>query len=215
MSLITVIDYGSGNLRSVAKALELVGGRVTVSQEVADIQRADRVVLPGVGAFADCYKNLAKSGLLEPTIAHIDAGKPFLGICVGMQLLFTEGHEFGVHPGMGVIPGVVGGFANAMPDPNQPGMNLKVPHMGWNRVEQIKPHPLWAGVPDQSHFYFVHSYHGQVAPGAEQVVAGRSNYGVDFTAAVAKENIFATQFHPEKSQKYGLNLLGNFIGWSP
>ncbi|MBF0454646.1 MAG: imidazole glycerol phosphate synthase subunit HisH [Magnetococcales bacterium] len=213
MSLITVIDYGSGNLRSVAKALESVGGQVVVSQAAEDIQRADRVVLPGVGAFADCYRNLEASGLLEPALQHIETGRPFLGICVGMQLLFTEGHEFGVHRGLDLIPGVVGGFASTMPDSQQPGMNLKVPHMGWNRVDQKKAHPLWAGIPDRSHFYFVHSFFGQ--PTQQDLVAGSSEYGVEFTAAVAKDNLFATQFHPEKSQKRGLTLLENFIRWSP
>jgi imidazole glycerol-phosphate synthase subunit HisH len=213
MSLITVIDYGSGNLRSVAKALESVGGKVTVSQKAEDIKRADRVVLPGVGAFADCYQNLTKSGLLEPTLDHIKAGKPFLGICVGMQLLFSEGHEFGVHQGLDLIPGIVTGFENSMADPNQPGMNLKVPHMGWNRVEQKIDHPLWSGVPDQAHLYFVHSFYGQ--PKEQALIAGSSHYGSEFTAAVAKENIFATQFHPENSQKNGLTLLKNFISWSP
>jgi imidazole glycerol-phosphate synthase subunit HisH len=213
MSLITIIDYGSGNLRSVAKALESVGGDVTVSRDAEDVRRADRVVLPGVGAFADCYRNLEKSGLLEPTLEHIAQGKPFLGICVGMQLLFSEGHEFGVHKGLDLIPGVVDGFSTDMADPEQPGMNLKVPHMGWNRVEQQKEHPLWQGIPDNSFFYFVHSFYAQ--PKEQPLIAGSSNYGIEFTAAVAKDNIFATQFHPEKSQKNGLTLLKNFIAWSP
>ncbi|MBF0379385.1 MAG: imidazole glycerol phosphate synthase subunit HisH [Magnetococcales bacterium] len=213
MSKITVIDYGSGNLRSVAKALESVGGDVTVSQQPEAILQADRVVLPGVGAFADCYRNLQESGLLTPTLTHINAGKPFLGICVGMQLLFTEGREFGIHKGLDVVKGHVGGFSTDMADPDQPGMNLKVPHMGWNRVVQQQSHPLWAGIPDSSHFYFVHSYYAQPRDG--QLIAGSSNYGVEFTAAIAHKNIFATQFHPEKSQKYGLTLLKNFIAWSP
>lgn len=213
MSHITIMDYGSGNLRSVAKALESVGGRVTVSQQVSDVQRADRLVLPGVGAFADCYRNLTESGLLAPTLAHIEAGKPFLGICVGMQMLFSEGREFGVHPGLDLIPGIVGGFENTMPDPTQPGMTLKVPHMGWNRVTQKQNHPLWSGVPDEAHFYFVHSFYGQPTQAAH--IAGSSRYGVTFTAAVARDNLFATQFHPEKSQKYGLTLLKNFTVWSP
>ncbi|MBF0446569.1 MAG: imidazole glycerol phosphate synthase subunit HisH [Magnetococcales bacterium] len=213
MSSITVIDYGSGNLRSVAKALESVGGRVTVSQDAADIQLADRIVLPGVGAFADCHRNLQESGLLEPTLKHIELGKPFLGICVGMQMLFTEGREFGVHPGLDLIPGIVDGFANNMDDPHQPGMHLKVPHMGWNRVVQRQAHPLWTQIPDQSHFYFVHSFFGQ--PIHPQMIAGSSHYGLEFTAAISKDNIFATQFHPEKSQKNGLTLLENFIRWSP
>jgi imidazole glycerol-phosphate synthase subunit HisH len=213
MSKITVIDYGSGNLRSVAKALESVGGQVTVSQKPEAILQADRVLLPGVGAFADCYRNLQESGLLEPTLSHIEAGKPFLGICVGMQLLFSEGHEFGIHKGMDLIGGHVGGFKTNMADPDQPGMNLKVPHMGWNRVVQQQAHPLWAGIEDSSHFYFVHSFYAQ--PKNPQLIAGSSSYGLEFTSAIAKENIFATQFHPEKSQKNGLTFLKNFITWSP
>ncbi len=213
MSLITVIDYGSGNLRSVAKALESVGGDVVVSRAAADVKRADRVVLPGVGAFGDCYRNLEESGLLEPTLAHIASGKPFLGICVGMQMLFSEGREFGIHKGLDLIGGHVDGFATDMKDPQQPGMFLKVPHMGWNRVAQHKSHPLWQGIPDESFFYFVHSFHGHTIEDSH--IAGSSFYGVEFTAAVARDNIFATQFHPEKSQKHGLEILQNFISWSP
>lgn len=211
--MIIVVDYDSGNLRSVAKALEKSGGVVRVSQNPEDILGADRVVLPGVGAFGDCRANLEKYHLLEPVLEHIHKGKPFLGICVGMQLLFSEGHEFGVHPGLGLFPGKVIGFDKAMPDPKNGDMTLKVPHMGWNRVAQVRPHFLWQGIPDHSFFYFVHSYYG--IPDDMGVVAGRSVHGVPFCAAIARDNLFATQFHPEKSQSYGLKVMENFLSWSP
>jgi glutamine amidotransferase len=212
--MITILDYGSGNLRSVAKALERVGGNhVTISQEPRQIQQADHLILPGVGAFADCYRNLDNADLLEPTLAHVQAGKPFLGICVGMQLLFSEGHEFGLHMGLDLIPGAVVPFAKDMPDPDDPQRFLKVPQMGWNRVHQEQPHPLWHQIPNESHFYFVHSYHGQPLDPAH--VAGVADYGLHFTAAVARDNLFATQFHPEKSQRHGLQLLENFVAWRP
>ena len=211
--MITVIDYGSGNLRSVAKALESVGGRVTVSGAIADLRRADALLLPGVGAFGDCRRNLEAAGLIEPILEHLRRGKPFFGICVGMQLLFSESYEFGRHPGLGLIPGQVTGFRPGMVDPADKTRHLKVPHMGWNRVEQNQDHPLWQGIPDRSHFYFVHSFHG--IPEEPGVVAGRCRYGLPVTAAVARDNLFATQFHPEKSQRHGLKMLQNFIGWRP
>ncbi|MBF0460982.1 MAG: imidazole glycerol phosphate synthase subunit HisH [Magnetococcales bacterium] len=211
--MIIVIDYGSGNLRSVAKALESVGGQVRVSHDAQELRQASHLVLPGVGAFADCYRNLMASQLLEPLLAHIQAGRPFLGICVGMQLLLTEGHEFGIHPGLDIIPGRVVGFAKEMVDPEDAGRHLKVPHMGWNRVQQVQPHPLWRDIPDGAHFYFVHSFHA--CPEDETLVVGRSQYGIPFTAAVARDNLFATQFHPEKSQRHGLRLLHHFVEWRP
>ncbi|MBF0419426.1 MAG: imidazole glycerol phosphate synthase subunit HisH [Magnetococcales bacterium] len=211
--MITVIDYGSGNLRSVAKALEKSGGRVLVSQRPEDIRQADRILLPGVGAFGDCRHNLEKAQLIEPVLQHIQAGKPFLGICVGMQLLFGEGHEFGIHPGLNLFPGKVVAFDKTMPDPHNPAMMLKVPHMGWNRVRQNRPHPLWAGIPQESFFYFVHSYHG--LPDQPECTVGTSVYGIPFCAAIARDNLFATQFHPEKSQNLGLKILENFLSWSP
>ncbi|MBF0626397.1 MAG: imidazole glycerol phosphate synthase subunit HisH [Magnetococcales bacterium] len=210
--MIAVIDYGSGNLRSVAKALESVGGRVRVTSTPAEVAAAGRVVLPGVGAFADCRQNLDAAGLAGPVLDHIAAGRPFLGICVGMQLLFSESHEFGTHAGLNLIPGPVEAFSTRMPDPADPRRRLKVPHMGWNRVEQVVNHPLWAGIPDQAHFYFVHSFFGQ--PLEASHLAGRSTHGIPFAAAVARDTLFATQFHPEKSQKHGLQLLKNFVKWS-
>ncbi len=211
--MIVVIDYGSGNLRSVAKALESVGGRVRVSHDEGEMAQATHLVLPGVGAFADCYRNLTESRLLDPMLAHIRAGRPFLGICVGMQLLFTEGHEFGVHPGLNLIPGRVEGFSKTMADPEDAGRLLKVPHMGWNPVHQTVVHPLWREIPDGAHFYFVHSFYAR--PEEDAVVAGRSQYGIGFAAAVARDNLFATQFHPEKSQRHGLRLLHHFVEWRP
>lgn len=211
--MITVIDYGSGNLRSVAKALESVGGQVKVSGDSEHIQQADHLVLPGVGAFADCYRNLKEAGVLQAVLDHIQKGKPFLGICVGMQLLFSEGHEFGVHPGLDLISGKVIGFDTKMVDSETDGRYLTVPHMGWNQVQQQQNHPLWQEIPDLAHFYFVHSFHG--VPTDDSWRVGGSHYGIPFTAAVARDNLFATQFHPEKSQKYGLQLLHNFVQWSP
>lgn len=210
---IVVIDYGSGNLRSVAKALESVGGNVCVSGNVVDLERASHLVLPGVGAFADCRRNLEKTGALEPILQHVQAGRPFLGICVGMQLLFSEGHEFGVHPGLNLIPGQVVGFSTKIPDPEVSGRHLKVPHIGWNQVCQEQSHPLWQEIPDHAYFYSVHSFHA--CPQDTGWIVGRSQYGIDFTAAVARDNLFATQFHPEKSQKHGLRLLHNFVAWTP
>lgn len=210
--MITVIDYGSGNLLSVAKALEKAGNvSVRVSRRPEDLASADHLVLPGVGAFGDCRRNLDETGLVEPLLEHLRKGKPFLGICVGMQLLFTEGHEFGRHAGLDLIPGAVIPFSKDMVDPLDAARHLKVPHMGWNPVRQVRSHPLWQGIPDGSHFYFVHSFHGVPTRAGDR--AGESDYGIPFAAAVARENIFATQFHPEKSQRYGLQLLENFVAW--
>ncbi|MEO5332236.1 MAG: imidazole glycerol phosphate synthase subunit HisH [Magnetococcus sp. YQC-5] len=211
--MITVIDYGSGNLRSVAKALEVSGARVMVTSQAAEIKSASHLVLPGVGAFADCHCNLEAAGLLSLLHDHIQAGKPFLGICVGMQLLFTEGHEFGIHPGLDLIPGKVTGFAKTMRDPAHPDIRLKIPHMGWNRIHSLSSHPLWQGIAPDTHFYFVHSFHGVVED--RSMIAALSDYGVTFPAAVAKENLFGIQFHPEKSQNAGLRLLQNFVQWRP
>ncbi|MEG3639927.1 imidazole glycerol phosphate synthase subunit HisH [Magnetococcus sp. PR-3] len=209
--MITVVDYGSGNLRSVSKALEQVGGSVVVSSNPADIVKADRVVLPGVGAFADCRRNLDEAELTDPVLAHIQGGKPFLGICVGMQMLFDESHEFGNHPGFGLVPGKVEAFSKKMQDPADLKRYLKVPHMGWTPVHQTVKHPMWEGIEEMAHFYFVHSFHGVVDHQAHQL--GQTTYGIPFTSAVGHDNIFATQFHPEKSQNNGLKLLENFVNW--
>jgi glutamine amidotransferase len=202
---VVVVDYGMGNLRSVQKALEKVGCDAAVSSEPRAVERAPALVLPGVGAFRDCMDNLTAARLVEPLRSGIAAGKPFLGICLGMQLLLTVSEEFGVHRGLDVVPGRVVRFPR--------DHVLPVPHMGWNRVHfapgiEGGPHALFAGIPDGSFFYFVHSYHA--APADEAAVAARTDYGVRFCSALARGNVFAVQFHPEKSQRWGLQLLANF-----
>jgi glutamine amidotransferase len=211
MTTIVVVDYGMGNLRSVAKAFEHVApkARVLVSADAAVIRAADRVVLPGQGAMPDCMRHLDESGLRE-TVLEAIRSKPLFGVCIGEQMLF-DGSEEGDTPGLGVLPGRSVRFAGGMTGPD--GARLKVPHMGWNRVAQDRPHPLWAGVPDDAHFYFVHSYH--VIPADAVLAAGSTDYGGRFTCVVARDNIFATQFHPEKSSAQGLRLYANFANWRP
>ncbi|MCX7960041.1 MAG: imidazole glycerol phosphate synthase subunit HisH [Burkholderiales bacterium] len=204
---IAVVDYGMGNLRSVAKALERVapGAQVEVTAAPERIRAAERVVVPGQGALADCMRNLAASGAREAVLEAVRA-KPFLGICVGMQMLFERGEE-GDAEGLGVFPGDVPRFSgDAM-------RGLKVPHMGWNEVSQVRPHALFAGIPDRARFYFVHSYYPR--PVHADLAAAVCEYGIRFTCAVARDNIFAVQFHPEKSQNAGLRLLSNFVQWRP
>ncbi|MBI5901391.1 MAG: imidazole glycerol phosphate synthase subunit HisH [Rhodocyclales bacterium] len=212
MSSVVVVDYGMGNLRSVAKAIEHVApdAVVCVSSDAAQIAAADRVVVPGQGAMPDCMRELAARGLREAVI-RAAAEKPFLGICVGLQMLFGHAEEGDVM-GLEILPGRVPRFPEAAMKAAD-GSRLKVPHMGWNRVHQAEPHPLWDGIADDSRFYFVHSYY--VEPLDPAVIAGSSNYGIPFTSAVARDNIFAVQFHPEKSAQSGLCLLGNFMRWKP
>jgi glutamine amidotransferase len=212
MATIAVIDYGMGNLRSVSKALEHVapGAQVAVTSDPVVVARAERVVFPGQGAMPDCMRELDAFGLRQ---AVLDAAvqKPFLGICIGLQMLFDRSEE-GDTPGLGVFPGAVRRFpASAMYEVD--GTRLKVPHMGWNRVAQVARHALWQGIEDGGRFYFVHSYYAD--PRDPACAAGRTEYGVPFTAAIARANIFAVQFHPEKSQAHGLRLLANFVGWHP
>lgn len=211
MSRIVIVDYAMGNLRSVAKALEHVAPKasVCISNQAAEIDAADRVVLPGQGAMPDCMRFLHELGL-EPPVRRALANKPLLGICIGQQMLFDLSHE-GHVPCLGLMRGQVRRFPD--PAPGAEGARLKVPHMGWNRVHQTRAHPLWAGVPEHSWFYFVHSYY--VAPEAPELVAGESDYGQRFTCAVARDNIFATQFHPEKSAAAGLKIFENFTHWNP
>jgi imidazole glycerol-phosphate synthase subunit HisH len=211
MTSIVVVDYGMGNLRSVAKALEHVApeARVTISGREADLRAADRVVLPGQGAMPDCMRHLDESGL-RAAVLDAARSKPLLGVCIGEQMLFDRSEE-GDTPGLGILPGHVQRFPEAMTGAD--GARLKVPHMGWNTVSQAVDHPLWAGVPDGAYFYFVHSYF--VVPGETSDIAGTSEYGLGFTCAVARDNIFATQFHPEKSAANGLRLYRNFIDWRP
>ncbi|MDP1612018.1 MAG: imidazole glycerol phosphate synthase subunit HisH [Sulfuritalea sp.] len=212
MSTVVVVDYGMGNLRSVAKAIEHVAPEadVRVSADAAEIAAADRVVVPGQGAMPDCMRELSARGLREAVIGAA-AEKPFLGICVGLQMLFGHAEEGNVM-GLEILPGRVPHFplaAMVAPD----GSRLKVPHMGWNQVHQAEAHPLWDGIDDDSRFYFVHSYY--VEPRNPEVIAGSTHYGIPFTSAIARANIFAVQFHPEKSAQAGLRLLGNFMRWNP
>ena len=212
MASVAVVDYGMGNLRSVAKAIEHVapGERVLVTSSAADIADADRVVVPGQGAMPDCMRELSARGLAD-AVVRAAAEKPFLGICVGLQMLFGHAEEGDVM-GLGVLAGRVPRFPReAMLAPD--GSRLKVPHMGWNQVFQTGPHPLWAGIEDGSRFYFVHSYY--VEPASPGEIAGSTDYGIPFTSAVAHDNIFAVQFHPEKSARDGLALLANFMRWNP
>ncbi len=202
--MITIIDYQVVNLRSIQKAFEQLGARVEVTSDPDRIRRADRVVLPGVGAFRAGMDQLARLGL-EPVIREvIDAGTPFLGICLGMQLLMTESEEFGRHRGLNVIPGRVVRFPAEAPDMT----GLKVPHMGWNAVSIRRRIEALTGIPDKGYFYFVHSYY--VVPDDSQVVAGETAYGVRFASVLAWRNVLACQFHPEKSQALGLTLLQRF-----
>jgi glutamine amidotransferase len=207
---IGVVDYGMGNLRSVGKALESLGFPVEVTGDASVLAGCRGLVLPGVGAFRDCMDNLRKGGLLPFLSDWLASGRPFLGICLGLQLLFTESEEFGRHEGIGFLPGKVVRFPAGMTEPRPGGgeRRLKIPHMGWNRIDVTTDHPVLEGIPSGSCFYFVHSYY--VVPDDPAVVAARSSYGVDFTAAVASGNRLAVQFHPEKSQSAGLRLLSNF-----
>ncbi len=205
--MIAVIDYGMGNLRSVQKALEAVGARAVVTRKPADILSASSVVLPGVGAFKDCMTNLQRFDLVDVVHKSIQSGKPFLGICLGLQLLFHQSEEFGQVPGLEILPGDVVGFAGRISDWTT-GSSLKIPHMGWNTVEVRKSNLLFKSIPDKSYFYFVHSYY--VVPKQSDDIATTTQYGIEFVSSIHHENIYAFQFHPEKSQKLGLTLLKNF-----
>jgi glutamine amidotransferase len=203
--MIAIIDYGMGNLRSVQKGFEKVGFDAVVTSDPRVVLAADKVVLPGVGAFRDCMRNLEAGGFVEPILRVIREGRPFLGICVGMQLLLTDSVEFGLYQGLGVIPGHVLRFPDDMEEGEE---KLKVPHMGWNQLTIHQPAPIFAGVDEGTNVYFVHSYY--VKPDDVGWVAATSNYGIEFCAAIWRDNIVATQFHPEKSQDAGLRILKNF-----
>jgi glutamine amidotransferase len=216
--MITVVDYGMGNLRSVSKALESLGAEVRVSKDPADVAKAEKLILPGVGAFPAAMRELSTRGLIEPIKTFIASGKPYLGICLGLQLLFEESEEGEGAKGLGVLPGRVRRFFSngGTQAPKHPGTALKIPHMGWNQVrrpatgdQQPSRCPLLKGIPEGSFFYFVHSYCAQ--PTDHAVVALETDYGSPFAAMVWRERLFATQFHPEKSQAVGLQLLKNFI----
>ncbi len=196
--MLTIIDYGVGNLRNVLMAFRRLGIEARITSEVAEIRRAKALVLPGVGAFGDSIGNLRALGLEETILAAIRDCVPFLGICVGLQLLFEVSEEMGEHRGLGVLAGRVRRFP----------AGLTVPHMGWNQIHQKRPIPLWRGLPDHSYAYFVHSYYAD--PQDPSVVAATTDYGIDYASAVAKENLYAIQFHPEKSQDVGERILRNF-----
>jgi glutamine amidotransferase len=209
---IAIVDYGMGNLRSVQKALEHVAprARIVITDDPAQVRAARRVVFPGQGAMPDCMREMDARGL-QPAVRDAAVEKPFLGICIGLQMLFDRSEEGGV-AGLGILPGEVRRFPkDAMLDAN--GARLKVPHMGWNRVHQCGAHALWAGIEEGARFYFVHSYF--VEPADPSLVAGSAAYPFAFTCAVARNNLFAVQFHPEKSQASGLRLLANFVSWQP
>lgn len=208
MQTVAVIDYGMGNLHSVAKALEHVGAeRVIVTSDAQVIREADRVVFPGVGAIRDCMAEIKRLGF-DALVREVSADRPFLGICVGMQALLEHSEENDGVDCIGLFPGRVRFFGK---DLSENGEALKVPHMGWNQVQQNQAHPLWQGIEDQSRFYFVHSYY--IEAGNAQQVVGRGQYGKPFAAALAEGSRFAVQFHPEKSHTHGLQLLRNFVAW--
>jgi len=199
--MIAIVDYGIGNLRSVQKAFEKVGAPARLITSPADLEDARAVVLPGVGAFGDGMENLRSAGFVEPLRAVVRAGRPFFGICLGMQLLFEESEEMGTHAGLGLLPGRVVRFTGP----------LKVPQIGWNQVRWRRPTPLSEGVPDDSYAYFVHSYY--VEPAEPAHVVATTDYGFDYASAIGVDNIFGIQFHPEKSQDVGLRILHNFVRW--
>ena len=213
MTSVAVIDYGMGNLHSVAKALEKVGQGIdiTVTHDHKKIEQADRVVLPGVGAIRDCMHEIRRLGIDRVVKDVVQKGKPLLGVCVGMQALMTFSDENNGVDCLKILPGHVAYFGDDLHDPES-GERLKIPHMGWNQVHQTYDHPLWQNIDQDERFYFVHSYY--VEPVEIGMIAGSSNYGISFTAAVAKDNVFATQFHPEKSQHAGLQLYKNFLNWN-
>lgn len=212
MASVGIIDYGMGNLHSLGKALERVAGstRVVISYDPEVLLKCDRLVLPGVGGVRECMRELQR---LELNQLVIEAArkKPMLGICLGMQVMLEWSDENDGVPALGLFPGKVVRFPD--PSPDTTGLRLKVPHMGWNRVRQTKAHPMWEGVPDDAWFYFVHSYHAQ--PTNPEHTLGSADYIYPFAAALARDNLAAFQFHPEKSQNVGMTLLSNFIQWEP
>lgn len=210
MTTVAVLDYGMGNLHSVAKALERVGAsRVLVTHDPALVRAADRVVLPGVGAMRDCMAGMRAAGV-DAEVRAVLRDKPLLAVCVGMQALVERSEENGGVDCLGIFPGEVRFFGN---DLSENGQRLKVPHMGWNQVHQLGEHPMWTGIDQDARFYFVHSYY--VSPADSALRMATSRYGLEFTCAIARDNVFATQFHPEKSQQAGLQLYRNFLHWNP
>ncbi|MFZ5622279.1 MAG: imidazole glycerol phosphate synthase subunit HisH [Pseudomonadota bacterium] len=210
MTSVAIIDYGMGNLHSIAKAVEHVAGdaRVVVTAERAEIERADRVIFPGVGAIRDCMEELRRLEF-DVLIRSLAGRRPLLGVCLGMQAMLDFSEENGGTAALGLIPGQVRRFPDGLVDAAS-GARLKIPHMGWNQVHQ-RPHPLWKDIEQDSRFYFVHSYYAQ--PADEGSCAGTTDYGLSFASALRGEGVFAVQFHPEKSQHAGLRLLANFVNW--
>lgn len=204
MNEIAIIDYGVGNLRSVEKAFAATGCDAIVSSDETDLRAAGKLVLPGVGAFGACMRALSERGFDRLVRERVAAGTPLLGVCVGMQLLFEESDEFGATPGLGLLRGRVRRFS----DNPRFSDDLVVPHVGWNRIDQIRENPLFTGVANRSFFYFVHSYYCE--PADQSVIAGETDYGLNYASVVAQDNIWGVQFHPEKSQDAGLRLLRNF-----
>lgn len=200
--MIAIIDYGAGNLRSVSRAVALHSPDFVVTQDPADVERAAAVILPGVGAAGDTIRGLERHGMTDVVQGTIASGKPYFGICMGMQILLTDSEEDGGTPCLDIYPGVVRRFPKG----------LTVPHMGWNQVRQAQEHPMFAGIPDNAYFYFVHSYYTD--PEDTALTAGTTDYGVAFPSVIARENVFATQFHPEKSAGMGLRLYENFVNWA-
>ncbi len=203
--MIAIIDYEMGNLRSVQKAVERVGHEAVITSDPAVLADANKIVLPGVGAFRDAIAALKERKLVEPIRAAIDGGKPFLGICLGLQLLFDKSYEDGEYEGLGIVPGEVVRF--------RVPRELKVPHMGWNQVSFANRPPVFEGVDDGAYYYFVHSYY--VVPQDASVIATQTDYGKPFCSSIWRDNLYAVQFHPEKSQALGLALIANFLKWKP
>ncbi len=204
--MIAIVDYEAGNVRSVRQGLETVGHHAVVTRDPRVIDRATHVVLPGVGAFGECVNNLERFGLVDPLRRTIAQGKPFLGICLGLQVLFSESEEFGRHRGLNIFRGKVKRFPAGL------APSLKIPHMGWNTIQVKRPMPLFEGIKSDDHVYFVHSYY--VEPEEPEAICTETPYGFSFVSSVTKGKVFACQFHPEKSQKVGLRLLKNFGAWS-
>jgi glutamine amidotransferase len=196
---VVIVDYGAGNLHSVSRAVVNAGTRPLVTSNPAYLEDAEAVIVPGVGAAADTMTNLRRSGFVEPIREYIASGRPFFGVCMGQQALFDVSEEGGEHECLGILPGRVVRFPNG----------LKVPHIGWNEVRQVRPHPIYEGIPNGSYFYFLNSYYPR--PESEEVVIGQTEYGVTFASVIARDNVVATQFHPEKSGEAGLRMYANFL----
>ena len=211
--MVTIIDYGIGNLRSIEKALQKVGAEVVRTDDADAVRTAEKLVLPGVGAFGACMAEIRSRGLVQPILDAVASGTPFLGVCVGLQLLFEESEERGRHKGLGILPGKVVRFPNAdeaasLLDADDSTERLKIPHMGWNTIKPVRTHPLLQGLTESPHFYFVHSYHAR--PEQSSDVLATTTYGVEFPAIVHRNNVLGVQFHPEKSHRAGLQVLKNF-----